>query len=186
MIKLHDDIFLFENLLTEEIIEEGLKIVSDKTRQSYGIEEGSHFFHLINDLWFDKVEDPLHEEYFRLVPLPAETIKSLREFTKTDWRDLFFLRYYPENTRELSTYVHADFSTWTFSACFVNSDSYSGGSLCFPRQGVKKKLNRGDVVVFPGGLTHLHYTENIEEGERIVLVGQSMPYKQDHRLGKAI
>jgi hypothetical protein len=186
MKKLHDDIFLFEGILTTEIIRKGLEIVADRDRQSYGIEEDSEFFNLINGLWFDQIEDAIHDEYFRHMPLPKEHIDSLKKFAKTDWRDLFFLRYYPENTKDLSSYVHADFSTWTFSAAFVPEDNYGGGRLCFPRQDVRYKLKEGDMVIFPGSLTHIHYTEAIEQGERIVLVGQSMPYSQDHRLGKKI
>jgi hypothetical protein len=184
MVKLHDDIFVFERILTEEIIRKGLEIVSDRSRESYGVEEHSEFFELVNSLWFDQVEEKLHAEYFKHI-FP-EMIPHLKNFCKTDWRDLFFLRYYPENTQNLSSYIHADFSTWTFSAAFVSSKNYVGGRLCFPRQNIKYKLEEGDMVVFPGGLTHVHYTEKIEQGERIVLVGQSMPYKQDHRLGKKI
>jgi hypothetical protein len=187
MKKIHEDIFLFENILPEEILQRGLSYMKENSNlQSCGLEEDSDLFCLVNQLWFEKVEDALHNEYFNHIPLDKEHLDSLRSFIRTDWRDMFFLRYYPENTKNLSNFVHADFSTWTFSAAFLNSSDYEGGELCFPRQSIKYKLNRGDMVVFPGGLTHIHYTENIHSGERIVLVGQSMTYKQDHRLGKKL
>jgi hypothetical protein len=185
--KLHDDIFLFENILTEEIVQKGLAYVKENSDlQSCGLEEDSELFTLANQLWFQHVEDVLHDEYLKHIPKEKEQLQDLRTFIRSDWRDMFFLRYYPENTKNLRDFVHADFSTWTFSAAFLSSDDYEGGELCFPRQSIKHKLNKGDMIVFPGGLTHMHYTENISQGERIVLVGQSMTYKQDHRLGKKL
>jgi predicted 2-oxoglutarate/Fe(II)-dependent dioxygenase YbiX len=61
-------------------------------------------------------------------------------------------------------------------------DDYEGGELCFPRQNESIKLNKGDIVFFPGGLTHPHFVKPTTNGVRDVLVGQILPPVQDHQI----
>jgi predicted 2-oxoglutarate/Fe(II)-dependent dioxygenase YbiX len=67
--------------------------------------------------------------------------------------------------------VHWDFSFMTFVGCL--SENFDGGVLFFPRQNVNYKLKMGDIIVFPGGITHPHYVTKVTEGQRNVLIGQS-------------
>jgi predicted 2-oxoglutarate/Fe(II)-dependent dioxygenase YbiX len=71
--------------------------------------------------------------------------------------------------------IHWDFSFMTFVGCL--SENFDGGLLVFPRQNVEFKLKLGDIIVFPGGITHPHYVTKVTEGQRNVLVGQSLNLK---------
>jgi hypothetical protein len=45
-----------------------------------------------------------------------------------------------------------------FSVIIALNDDYKGGEFYFPLQGVKLRLNAGDVLIFPPYWTHLHET----------------------------
>lgn len=45
-----------------------------------------------------------------------------------------------------------------FSVIIALNDDYKGGEFYFPIQGVKLRLNAGDVLIFPPYWTHLHET----------------------------
>lgn len=47
----------------------------------------------------------------------------------------------------------------------LNSD-YEGGDLYFPRQEVRVKIGKGDVVMFPSTYTHPHEVEKVTKGVR--------------------
>jgi hypothetical protein len=51
----------------------------------------------------------------------------------------------------------------------VNGD-YEGGLVCFPRQKVKVRLGRGDVLAFPSCYTHPHEVEAVASGQRRTIV----------------
>jgi predicted 2-oxoglutarate/Fe(II)-dependent dioxygenase YbiX len=76
--------------------------------------------------------------------------------------------------------LHWDFSQFTFVICLT--DDYEGGVLSFPRQNEHIRLKKGDIVFFPGGLTHPHFVNPTTSGVRDVLVGQILPQQQDHEI----
>jgi predicted 2-oxoglutarate/Fe(II)-dependent dioxygenase YbiX len=109
-----------------------------------------------------------------------ETIKQLSKFVETKWRDLFLLHYTPNSLNNGEKDIHWDFSGLSMVGCLT--DDYEGGKLIFPRQNVTYRLEKGDIIVFPGGLTHPHYVEPVTKGLRDVIVGQSMTLSQDHKI----
>ncbi|XP_063839901.1 multifunctional procollagen lysine hydroxylase and glycosyltransferase LH3-like isoform X2 [Scylla paramamosain] len=60
---------------------------------------------------------------------------------------------------------HHDASSVTFHVHLSPSDLYQGGELEFPRQRCRVKAGAGDVVVFPGRLTHPKALRDVTEGE---------------------
>ena len=44
------------------------------------------------------------------------------------------------------------------------------------------KIDKGQMLIFPGGLTHPHYTKDVIDGTRFQFIGQSAPQKQDKTL----
>jgi len=189
MIKIDTDIFVFERIIPKDIISELLKLRGNDTQIRIDIDKlDMSLFHKINDFWFLKIENNYLEEYFKIYDVENnvgfnvnyETIKSLKEYVKTIWRDLYMLYYSPETYAGGSQSVHWDFSNITMVGGLDND--YEGGELVFPRQNVQYRLNEGDIVIFPGGLTHPHYVNSVTKGKRNVIVGQSMTIKQDHQI----
>ena len=140
-------------------------------------------FQKFNDFWFAKIEDQMYDYYFKYI-LDNDKINGYKQHSRTEWKDIFIQVYNVNNTFKYSSNTHCDFSGLTFIACL--KDEYEGGVLILPKQNVKIKLSKGDLVLFPGSHTHPHGLTQLISGERIVLVGQSMGVKQTHQFGKEI
>jgi hypothetical protein len=136
----------------------------------------------VNSFWFSEIEDRMYDHYFKWIS-DQEQIAGYKKHAKTEWKDLFVQVYNRHNTFELEENVHCDFSGITFVCCL--KDEYTGGNLIFPKQGISLKLEKGDLVLFPGSHTHPHGITKLS-GERRVLVGQSMGAPQLHKFGKEI
>lgn len=134
--------------------------------------------------WWEKYFEPKILDYFLQYYKPEENIflngDELRKYVKFKWREIYFYRYTPESSVNSHKMLHWDFSQFTFVLCLT--DDYEGGELCFPRQEQKLRLHKGDMVLFPGGLTHPHYVNPTTGGVRDVLVGQILPQPQDHSI----
>lgn len=189
---LHDDILLFKNIIPIQLAKDIVNRVNmTNTTDCMAMYDQQDLYDRFNKLWYDVIEPLYMNYYFQRKPdgtsfLFNYTVEELNGFIKyasTTWRDMFVLKYYYENTVNLYKLIHCDFSTLTFSAGLIDSTLFDGGRLCFPRQKVNVKLDLGDLVIFPGGLTHPHYTETVTRGIRMNLVGQSMPYKNNGELG---
>lgn len=190
MIDLGSDIFLFKNILSDDLVNKLLKLrkeLNSTSRIDIHLEDMSLFYEF-NDFWIKMIETPLLDEYFKVYNIEKnigfniseETINNLKKWISVRWRDVFLLHYSNEIPHKGKDDVHWDFSGITTIGCL--SDNYLGGELCFPRQGVIIKLKRNDIVVFPGGITHPHYVENITKGHRDVIVGQSLTLEQNHKI----
>lgn len=82
-------------------------------------------------------------------------------------RDVFVIKYSGESQTSLP--LHHDMSLVSF-ACKLNND-YEGGELNFPRQGVSnKEVQAGDMVMWPGAVTHPHESLTMKSGIKYGLV----------------
>lgn len=184
------DIFVFPEIMDSTMINQLLSIRvnsghSDRIDLS---NVDMRVFHMFNDFWFSKIEDLYLNHYLSIynteegVGLNSsdETIKGIKEYNKTKWRDVFLLHYNPVNLNSGKKTTHWDFTGLTAVGCL--NGEYEGGEIVFPRQNISYRINRGDIIVFPGGLTHPHYVEPVTKGSRDVIVGQSMTLPQDHKI----
>jgi hypothetical protein len=182
MIKLTNDIFIFENVLKSDFICQLNKIREDiKHNDRIDLDKtDTKILDEFNIFWMLEIESKIMDEYFSVYNIEngvgynvsEETINSLKDWLKTKWRDLYLLTYNTNVNTNGEKNVHWDFSFMTFVGCL--SENFEGGILYFPRQNVNYKLKMGDVIVFPGGLTHPHYVTKVTEGKRNVLIGQSL------------
>jgi hypothetical protein len=201
MRELGNDILLFNKILPNSIIDELNQLVDDNYETIFNRElryatfpfEGirgrvelykyESLYNKFNKFWFDIIENQMLDYYFKFLD-NKEQIDGYKEHVKTDWKDMFIQVYNELNTFEINDNVHCDFSGITFVACI--GDDYEGGYLEFPKQEVSIKLSTGDLILFPGSYTHPHGVTKLTNGERRVLVGQSMGVKQLHKFGKEI
>lgn len=49
-------------------------------------------------------------------------------------------------------------------------EDYTGGNVLFPKQGVDLRPKRGDLILFPGDVEHVHEVPAVQSGERKNLV----------------
>jgi hypothetical protein len=199
MIELTNDILLFESVLPinlmnklNNLIDDNYELIFNKdSREAKFPFEGlngrleiykfTELFDEFNLFWYNSIENQMYDYYFNYIT-DREIINGYKEYAKTDWKDIFIQIYNTENESQSLNDIHIDFSGITFVANI--KDKYDGGLLTFPKQNISLRLNKGDLVVFPGSHTHPHGVTNLTSGERRVLVGQSMGIKQLHKFGK--
>jgi hypothetical protein len=185
MLKLTSDIFIFESVLTDDLISK-LNYIRDEVNHNDRIDLykiNTNILYEFNQFWAQEIEPKIMDEYFSIYDIDNgvgynvshETIKGLKEWLKMKWRDLYLLTYNKNMNTNDQKNIHWDFSFMTFVGCL--SENFDGGLLVFPRQNVEFKLKLGDIIVFPGGITHPHYVTKVTEGQRNVLVGQSLNLK---------
>jgi hypothetical protein len=183
MKELSKDILLFENEVPNRIINtlNNLRLTKEDIR--FELNHHEREFNIFK-IWWEKEFEPMIMKYFLQYYIPEENIflngDGLKEYVKFRWREIYFYRYTPESSANSHKMLHWDFSQFTFVICLT--DDYEGGDLSFPRQGEHIKLKKGDLVLFPGGLTHPHYVNPTTGGVRDVLVGQILPQPQDHEI----
>lgn len=184
------DIILFENIIPNDLIDKfnNLRINSNHNNRIDIHQINRDLFNEFNIFWLNNIEKPMLDDYFKIYDVNSnkgfnvseQTIKDIKEYVATKWRDVFLLQYSQENSGNSENNIHWDFSGITTVGCL--SENYVGGILSFPRQNLKIKLYKGDVIVFPGGITHPHYVTATTEGYRNVIVGQSLTLPQDHKI----
>jgi hypothetical protein len=101
-----------------------------------------------------------------------DTVNEIKEYVSPLWREVFLLKYSETYPISYEKNVHWDFSMFTIVGCL--NDEFEGGELEFPRQEISVLLKKGDIVIFPGGLTHPHFVNKVTKGERYVIVGQTL------------
>ena len=181
MIKLTSEIFLFEDVLDNDFIKELNKIREDsKHKNKINLKNiDIEVLRKFNQFWFSEMEPKITDEYFSTYDIQNGigynvsngTIEDLKEWIKTRWRDIYLITYDMYTNIGGEKNVHWDFSFMSFVGCL--SENFDGGTLCFPRQNIQYKLKIGDIIVFPGGITHPHYVTKVTKGQRNVIVGQS-------------
>lgn len=190
MINLGHDIVLFKKVIPNELMEKliQLRIANNDTDRINIHEKNIDIFYEFNNFWLETIEPELFDDYFKIynidenkgLHVSENTIRIIKEYISAKWRDVFLLQYTPTTSVNSENNVHWDFSELTTVGCL--SDGYEGGELVFPRQCVDVKLEMGDVIVFPGGITHPHYVTQTTYGCRDVIVGQSLTLPQDHKI----
>jgi hypothetical protein len=86
----------------------------------------------------------------------------------TSYGDPTIIKYDMENYPLMNE--HVDFETLSF--IIVLADNYSGGGTYFPRWNLTiTGQEPGSMVMYPGGLSHVHAGKRITSGERYVLLG---------------
>lgn len=95
--------------------------------------------------------------------------------------DLFALRYTTDTQRHLN--LHHDDSF--VSGSVKLNDNYVGGTLEFPRQKFKNKdVPVGDLLLWPGQITHPHESISLQEGEKYSLTIWTREWKFYENTGK--
>lgn len=190
MINLGNDIFLFKDILKDDLINEIL-LLRDNSNHFDRIDligDNIGLLYKFDKLWMELIEPEIMQEYLQIydvdnnvgMNVSVTTINEIKEYCKTKWRDLFILNYNLENSVDCDKRVHFDFSG--LSVVGALNDDFEGGELCFPRHNIKHKLSKGDLIIFPGGLTHPHFVTPTTKGIRDVIVGQSLTITQYHKI----
>lgn len=117
-----------------------------------------HFEKSLPDL-FDLLKEHLHTNIY---PLASE-FWQIPDFTL---KDLFAVRYTMDTQRSLPT--HHDDSFITGSVKLNNT--YEGAELVFPRKDfTNKSIEVGDLLLWPGNITHLHKSTELISGDKYSL-----------------
>ena len=83
----------------------------------------------------------------------------------------FILKYTMNGSRSIR--IHSDSSIVTFHMKL--NDQFTDGEVVFPRQNLTNKdIEIGHAVLFPGMVTHPHYSNPITSGERYAFVSFSV------------
>ena len=181
---------MFNGAMPENLIERFLQIRTDAAHDDrINLDEvDMDALSAFNDFFLQSIEPQIMDDYFSIYDLEkgigynssSETVKGLKEYVSAKWRNIFMLRYTDEIDQFFDGNTHWDFSG--FTAVVGLTSTYLGGLLGFPRQQIECRIERGDVIVFAGGLTHPHYVTQVTRGTRDVLVAQSwMPTQDDYK-----
>lgn len=190
-IKFEKDIIIVDDALSEELIAKLLQYVIEKdSLDCTSLHTNVALLEEAKEYWYSNLEKVYMNVWLDLNPdgtsslykFNKEQLAEIQRFTRTVWRDLYVLNYHKDNSKDLINQVHADFSNFTFS-CALN-DEYEGGELVFPRQDFSIRLKKNQMAIFPGGLTHPHYTVVVTSGNRFQFIGQAAPQAQDHELDR--
>lgn len=185
------DILLIDNALPIDFIEKiKAKVIETNEKNCVKLYDHKEIFDQFMDYWYSILENEFMKFWLflkedgtsSLYKYSIEDLNKIKDHAKTIWRDLYILIYHKDNSMGLNNIIHADFSNYTFSCGLTNASEFEGGELVFPRQNFSMKIDKGQMLIFPGGLTHPHYTMDVISGVRFQFVGQSAPQKQDKTL----
>ncbi len=181
MKRVADSIWLIESIFPESLAQKIVeRIDRDSVTDYMSLEDQPDLSSDFESFWKGTM-DPIVFDYFyetegersRLYNHTEEERIHFRENLEFEWKNVYALNYRKENTVELPKFVHSDFCNFTFSCGLLSTTSFEGGELFFPKQNYSSKIERLDLLLFPGGITHPHYTGSVTSGRRINLIGQS-------------
>lgn len=182
--ELASSIYLIEGVLSDEFIKQMLSIRTHSSR--IDLSSSPTVLSYFKKYWFDNIE-PIFTDYFFSVfdvkngvglNMSEKVLNDIKEYSRTKFRNIYTLRYTPENSQHEPKNVHVDFDNFTYVGCL--NDDFEGGELNFPLQDFKIKIKKGDVVFFLGGITHPHFVNAVSKGIRDVFVVQTLPYEHNH------
>lgn len=187
-----NDIIIIDNAFPDELCDLFANKILSMEDECVSIHNIPELLDPFNEYWYSTLEKIFMKTWLflkedgtsSLYKYTKVELETIQNYAKTVWRDLYVLNYKFENTSALNDMIHSDFSNYTFSCGLIDSNNFEGGEVVFPRQDFKIKINKGQMIIFPGGLTHPHYTSGITSGRRLQFIGQSMPQQQDHGFGE--
>lgn len=186
------DIIVIEDALTSEFCDEISAWVVSTNEQCAALYDNKILLNKFENVWYTILEKIILDTWFfvngqgssDIYKYTSEDIRKIQEYLKTEWKDLFILNYDPESAKGLENNVHSDFAHFTFSCGLVDPVEYEGGELEFPRHDFKIKLKKGEMAIFPGGLTHPHRITQLISGRRVQFIGHTLTPSQDRKLGQ--
>ena len=182
--ELKSTIYIIENVLSDEFIKQMLSIRTHSSR--IDLTSFPVVLSYFKNYWFENIE-PLVSDYFFSVfdvkngvglNISEKVLGDMKNYSRTKFRNIYTLRYTPENSQHEPKNVHIDFDNFTYVGCL--NDDFEGGELNFPLQEFNVKIKKGDIVFFLGGITHPHFVSAVSEGIRDVFVVQTLPYEHDY------
>jgi len=182
--ELKSTIYVIENVLSDEFIKQMLSIRTHSSR--IDLISFPAVLSYFKKYWFENIE-PLVSDYFFSVfdvkngvglNMSEKVLNDIKNYSRTKFRNIYTLRYTPENSQHEPKNVHIDFDNFTYVGCL--NDNFDGGELNFPLQKFNVKIKKGDVVFFLGGITHPHFVNAVNTGIRDVFVVQTLPYEHNH------
>ena len=182
--ELKSTIYVIENVLSDEFIKQMLSIRTHSSR--IDLISFPAVLSYFKKYWFENIE-PLVSDYFFSVfdvkngvglNMSEKVLNDIKNYSRTKFRNIYTLRYTPENSQHEPKNVHIDFDNFTYVGCL--NDNFDGGELNFPLQEFNVKIKKGDVVFFLGGITHPHFVNAVSAGIRDVFVVQTLPYEHNH------
>lgn len=150
--KLYDDVYEIENFLSNEELEEVLKIIKDTPEQDWYSEE-SKIKHNTSDLWFGK---SLHFEEDNVFDIINDKMRNLLESYSFYPGKMHLQRYKKGNFIKR----HAD--QWIpdlgyyigYGFCLYFNDDYSGGELEYPDLEIRVKPKANSLYIHGGHIVH--------------------------------
>jgi len=143
------------------------------------------------DMWDPLDDDPVPGLEIRVNLLPGrlraifeERAVVMQKVAEMWWeecftygvRDAFLIKYSLDTQKSLR--LHNDHSL--VSGSIKLNDNYSGGVLNFPRQNYNNKDQEvGDLIMWPGQVTHAHESTEIEEGVKYSLTIWTKRHEDD-------
>lgn len=110
-------------------------------------------------MFFDKIST-----LYKTTVVP--NLQALWGVDVTEPYAIFAIKYWQEGQTSLK--LHRDDSF--ISASIKLNTNYSGGELYFPEQKCSNaSLNTGDIIVWPGTITHPHECLEVTEGEKYAI-----------------
>jgi len=96
-------------------------------------------------------------------------VKLFPTFNPTHHDEVYILRYRAGHAKQIEMEAHYDAEPL---ACMVTLNrDFKGGGTFFPNFGIKALLtNPGEMIIYPGGLGHLHGGNPISAGRRYLLL----------------
>lgn len=94
--------------------------------------------------------------------------KLFPTFNPTHHDEVYILRYRSDNSKQQSMDVHYDGEPL---ACILTLNSeFKGGGTYYPKWNYVAKVTPGTMMLYPGGLSHLHGGRKITDGKRYVML----------------
>jgi len=185
--RVHDDILLVHNVIPELDGFEGVAeaysglfrpstIVSDEFKEEVSEEERTSDEYLLGGvdcpdglllytLFCKTMEGQVLSSYFSIVN-PHAVVHTSSGYNLLRYREGGFFREHVDVKRNHPVLGQRRLSTVIFC-----NDTFGGGELVFPRQGLTIEPETGLMVLFPSGFTHPHESTKITRGTKYSIVG---------------
>lgn len=162
--QLDKDIFVLHNFLSEEYCNDLIR----ETEECGGWQELPNDKYPAQEIRLQKLNSIFYDTFnaaynSKLVPFVERKWDCLKMY---EIRDLFAIKYSMQSQKSLR--LHHDMSL--VSGSLKLNNTYTGGELVFPRQGVtNSELEVGSIIIWPGQVTHPHECKELTSGTKYSL-----------------